>query len=89
MLNCKDMTKVISDSLDRKITLRQRLELWMHIMMCGLCRRFRSNALAIRKKVRETSARPSEKVAASEPEAAPLSPAARNRIAAAMKEQLG
>ncbi len=89
MLNCKDMTKVISDSLDRKLTLRQRMELWMHIMMCGLCRRFRSNALAIRKKVRETSAQPSEKVTASEPEAAPLSPAARNRIAAAMKEQLG
>lgn len=89
MLNCKDMTKVISDSLDRKITLRQRMELWMHIMMCGLCRRFRSNALAIRKKVRETSAQPSEIATAPEPEDTPLSPAARKRIAAAMKEQLG
>lgn len=89
MLNCKDMTKVISDSLDRKISLRQRLELWMHITMCGLCRRFRSNTLAIRKKVRETSAQPSDKVVASEPKDASLPPAARKRIAAAIQKQLG
>lgn len=52
MLNCKDMTKLISESLDRKISLFQRMELWMHIMMCSMCRRFRSNALALRRQIR-------------------------------------
>ncbi len=49
MLNCKGMTKLISDSLDRKITLRQKMELWLHIMMCRFCRRFRSNAITLKK----------------------------------------
>lgn len=89
MLNCKDMTKLISDSMDAKITLRQRMELWGHILMCGLCRRFHSNALVIRKRVRECDTPPTDKVAGAEPEEASLSAEARKRIAAAMKEQRG
>lgn len=51
MLNCKDMTKLISDSLEEKISVRRRLELWLHITMCGMCRRFRSNIIELRKRV--------------------------------------
>lgn len=52
MLNCKEMTKVISQSLDGKISFSRRMEMWMHVAMCGLCRRFRGNALALSKLVR-------------------------------------
>ncbi len=67
MLNCKDMTKLISDSLEGKVSVRQRMELWLHgalvawssgcmvlwlHMMCGICWQFRSNILELRKRVR-------------------------------------
>ncbi len=77
MLNCKDMTRLISDSLDRKISLRQRLELWMHIAMCGMCRAFRANVIALRKIIRETETPPDP--ASIEPEER-LQPAEKSRI---------
>lgn len=91
MLNCKDMTKLISDSLERKITLRQRMELWMHVMMCGMCRRFRSNSIALRRRVRGTTF-PSKANQAAGPKtnsSEPLSSSAKERIATAIKRQLG
>ncbi|MDA0658567.1 MAG: zf-HC2 domain-containing protein [Planctomycetota bacterium] len=56
MLSCKDMTKLISDSLEAKISVRRRMELWLHIMMCRMCRRFRSNILELRRRVRDLKA---------------------------------
>jgi hypothetical protein len=41
MLNCRDLTKLVSESFDRRLTLGERMNLWMHITMCGTCRRFR------------------------------------------------
>ncbi len=85
MLNCKDMTKLISDSLERKISLRQRMELWMHIMMCGMCRRFRTNIIALRRRVRGARSLLKE----SEIPNTPLPPATKTRLEEAVKRQLG
>lgn len=45
MLSCKEITKLVSESLDRELTWRQRIGLWMHIGMCGLCWRFRKDLI--------------------------------------------
>ena len=85
MLNCKDMTKLISDSLERKISVRQRMELWLHIMMCGMCRRFRSNIIELRKRVRGSKGLLDQADLAP----SPLPPATKARLEEAVKRQLG
>lgn len=37
MLTCKEASRLASESLDRKLTWRQRIKLWMHLAMCRLC----------------------------------------------------
>ncbi|GAB4191367.1 MAG: hypothetical protein Kow00105_05430 [Phycisphaeraceae bacterium] len=41
MLTCKETARLISDGLNRKLSLWQRLNLWMHLMMCGACSAYR------------------------------------------------
>ena len=38
--NCRTITRVASESLDRKLTLRERLFLKMHFSVCVWCERF-------------------------------------------------
>lgn len=40
MLNCKQVTRLASARLDRRLTLRERLSFRLHLMMCAACRRF-------------------------------------------------
>ena len=40
MLSCKDASRVVSQSLDRPISVRERLALGFHLMICKFCRRF-------------------------------------------------
>lgn len=41
MLNCKQVTKLVSESFARKLSIRERLNLWIHTGMCSTCRTFR------------------------------------------------
>lgn len=41
MLKCKQVTKLVSESFARQLTIRERLNLWIHTGMCGTCRTFR------------------------------------------------
>jgi Putative zinc-finger len=40
MLTCKQASVVISASLDRPLTLRERLALKFHLFICKYCKRF-------------------------------------------------
>ena len=53
MLTCQDVSRLVSDSLDRRLTLRQRLQLRMHLLMCGLCSRFRRQMLFLKDAARQ------------------------------------
>ena len=37
MLTCKEASRLASESLDRKLTWRQQIKLWMHLAICRLC----------------------------------------------------
>lgn len=40
MLTCRQASHLASQNLDRKLTLRERSGLRLHIFMCAACRRF-------------------------------------------------
>ena len=42
MFNCKQAAEAISLSLDAKLTWRKRLYLRLHLWLCPMCQRFRS-----------------------------------------------
>lgn len=40
MLNCKEATRLASDRFERRLTLSERINFLVHLMMCPFCRRF-------------------------------------------------
>lgn len=40
MLDCKKNSQLLSQSLDRPLTLRERFRLKSHLILCRYCRRF-------------------------------------------------
>jgi len=48
MLSCKEISRLVSESLDRKLPLRQRIRVRLHLLMCRLCSRFRKQTHFLR-----------------------------------------
>jgi len=40
MISCKEAVDFISKKEEHKITLKQRYQLWRHLLICSLCRLF-------------------------------------------------
>jgi predicted anti-sigma-YlaC factor YlaD len=53
MLDCKHNTELLSQSYDRPITLRERMAMRLHLLMCSGCRNFEKQLAFIRKAARE------------------------------------
>jgi len=52
MFNCKEVTRMLSDSLDRELSFHQRVGLRMHLLMCKFCSRYRKQLLFLRETIR-------------------------------------
>ena len=52
MLTCEDVSKLVSESLDRQLPFWKRIQLWTHLSMCGLCSRFRQFLVLLQKQTR-------------------------------------
>ena len=48
MLNCKEVTEMCSEELDRKLLLAERVSLRLHLMMCSGCNNFRKQMQTMR-----------------------------------------
>jgi len=52
MLSCKDVTRLISDSMDRSLPLGKRIGVRLHLMICRFCVRYERQLQLIRDTVR-------------------------------------
>ena len=48
MLNCKQTSQLVSQSLDRRLSLRERIAVRIHLLICKYCKRFSQQLFAMR-----------------------------------------
>jgi hypothetical protein len=52
MFNCKEVTRMVSESMDRSLPFFQRMGIRFHLMMCKFCTRYRKQLLILREAIR-------------------------------------
>ncbi len=52
MLNCHQVTRLASEALERRLSVRERLSMGFHTMMCAGCHNFRRQLLFLRSSMR-------------------------------------
>jgi predicted anti-sigma-YlaC factor YlaD len=52
MLSCEEVTRLVSESLDRELSFRQRVSTKIHLMMCRLCSRYSKQLAGLREAFR-------------------------------------
>jgi len=97
MLTCKETARLVSDGLDRKLSLRQRMNLRLHLMMCGACSAYRRQVETLNRIVRRwfgesaveatPTATPTATATATDAPACPEQ--TKRRIIESIREQLG
>lgn len=53
MLSCKQASQLLSQSLDRRLSWRERMGLRLHLMVCDVCQRFGKQLAIMRSAVRQ------------------------------------
>jgi len=82
MLRCREISKLVSQSMEQNLPLRQRISVRMHLMMCRLCAGFSRQVRLFRRAAHEHPERFEPPPAAPDAE---LGPEARERIKSAMR----
>ena len=59
MLSCKEVTRLVSQGLDRRLGFAERVRLRLHLAVCDGCSHFTKQMRFIRKAVRELGAKSS------------------------------
>ncbi|HSG23184.1 MAG TPA: zf-HC2 domain-containing protein [Azonexus sp.] len=49
MLSCKEVTHLLSESQDRKLSVSERVHLEMHLAICKGCKNFKNQMTFLRK----------------------------------------
>lgn len=81
---CKDITRLLSESMDRTLPLALKIKLHVHLLICEGCRRYREQLAAIRQALRQSGTRPNSE-AQSPSQGAP--PDAQDRLKRALEER--
>lgn len=82
MITCEEASRLVSDRLQRRLGLRERTALRLHLMLCDGCRRFVAQMRWLQRYLRGAT----EREPASLEPAAELGADARARIVARLRE---
>lgn len=82
MPDCKETSRLVSESMDRQLPIFKRLLLWIHLRMCKYCHRFEQQLLMLHAISRHIN----RHLETFEPSAS-LSDEARERIQSALQAQ--
>jgi hypothetical protein len=52
MLNCKEVSRLVSRKQDGSLPLGDRLEMWFHMLWCDACRQFERQTTLLREAMR-------------------------------------
>lgn len=53
MKSCREITYLVSKEQEKALTATERIQLLLHVMMCGQCRRYRRQSEAVARAVRQ------------------------------------
>ena len=56
MLSCKDVTRLLSESMDHSLPLGKRVGVRLHLLICKFCARYERQLLLIRETMRRLAA---------------------------------
>jgi len=82
MFNCKEVSRMVSESMDRTLPVHQRIGVRVHLLMCKFCSRYRKQLLYLRKSIRSLSLQGEEIYASMS-----LSREAKERIVSLLEKQ--
>ncbi|WP_081467174.1 zf-HC2 domain-containing protein [Burkholderia ambifaria] len=54
---CRDVTRLLSDALDRSLTLHERLQVRVHLPACSGCRAYRGQIALLRRAAQAAAGR--------------------------------
>jgi hypothetical protein len=82
LLTCQEVTRMASEAMERKLPLRQRIDMKLHFLICALCLRYFKQLQFMREIARQRAAQAEDAASST---ATSLSSEARER----MKRRLG
>ncbi len=53
MKSCKEVSRLLSESMERKLSFGVRIGLWFHLSMCKLCKGFSKDLQQLREAARQ------------------------------------
>ncbi len=56
MLSCRDVTRLLSESMDHSLPLGKRIGVRLHLLVCRFCARYKRQLLLIREAARHLAA---------------------------------
>lgn len=51
MLNCRDASRLISESLDRRLTWSEKINIVIHLALCRNCRQYKRQLKQLRQQI--------------------------------------
>jgi len=74
---CQEATRLSSEAMERRLSIKERFDLWAHLRVCDLCTRFSKQIHDLRKLLRNYSPQEEKK----------LAPDVKSKIKLAIKEK--